>query len=288
MADLTFTGTSSNRQVRNTYRGSIFAILLFLLSCAPLSVSAQTVADDPTLDNYLKWEKAQPSTSSWDQNDLLNRYAAQLRADGLDTETVAQLTRSLSRRLDAEEAEFWSKIYAEGTIKFNLSPNQLLVRAVKGVKPGRALDVEMGQGRNSLYLAQRGWDVTGFDFSPKALEFAERNAHAAGVTVHTVLAKDEDFPFGHEQWDLMAFLYPMEKRSYARAREALKPGGLVVVEGFHQDVHGPAGRYASNELLDRFAGFTILYYEDAVGLADWGMHELRVVKLIAQKPAGHR
>ena len=126
--------------------------------------------------------------------------------------------------------------------------------------------------------------MTGFDFSPKALDLAQQHAKQAGVTIHTVLSKDEDFPFGKEQWDLIALLYPMEKRSYAKVREALKPGGLVVVEGFHQDVHGPAVRYASNELLNRFAGFTILYYEDAVGLADWGQHEVRLVKLIAQKP----
>ena len=215
---------------------------------------------------------------------MLARYAAPLRAVGLDTNAVTQLISYLSRRLDADEANFWSKIRAQGTIKLNQLPSHLLMQAVKGVKPGRALDVEMGQGRNGLYLAQQGWDVTGSDFSAKALELAQENAKADGVTIHAVLAKDEDFDFSQQQWDLIAFLYPMEKRSFAKARQALKPGGLVVVEGFHQDVHGPAVRYGSNELLERFAGFTILYYEDGIGVADWGKQEPRLVKLIAQKP----
>src|SRR5579862_4295171 len=257
--------------------------ILFLLIAIPLR--AQNSVDDKTYNAYLDWEKAQPPSPSWDQDDLLVRYAAHLKAGGLNQNAVDQLIAGLSRRLDADESAFWDKIYAQSAEPFNALPNHLLVQAVKGVNPGKALEVEMGQGRNSLFLAQKGWDVTGFDFSPKALDLAQQHAKRAGVTIHTVLSKDEDFPFGREQWDLIAFLYPMEKRSYAKVREALKPGGLVVVEGFHQDVHGPAVRYASNELLNRFAGFTILYYEDAVGLADWGQHEVRLVKLIAKKPA---
>jgi 2-polyprenyl-3-methyl-5-hydroxy-6-metoxy-1,4-benzoquinol methylase len=263
-------------------RRSVLAILFFLTA---LSLRAQNVADDQSYNTYLDWEKAQPPSPSWDQNDLLVRYAEHLKADGLDQNAVDHLISGLRRRLDADEAAFWDKIYAQSTEPFNLLPNHLLVQAVKGIKPGKALEVEMGQGRNSLYLAQQGWDVTGFDFSPKALDLAQQHAKQAGVTIHTVLSKDEDFQFGREQWDLIALLYPMEKRSYAKVREALKPGGVVVVEGFHQDVHGPAVRYASNELLNRFAGFNILYYEDAVGLADWGQHDVRLVKLIAQKTA---
>ncbi len=260
-------------------------VLVILLFLTALPLRAQNLADDRTYNAYLDWEKAQPPSPSWDQDNLLARYATHLKADGLDQNAVDQLIVGLSRRLDADESAFWDKIYAQSAEPFNALPNHLLVQAVQGVNPGKALEVEMGQGRNSLLLAKLGWDVTGFDFSPKALALAQEHAKQAGVTIRTVLSKDEDFQFGKEQWDLIALLYPMEKRSYAKVCEALKPGGLVVVEGFHQDVHGPAVRYASNELLNRFAGFTILYYEDGVGLADWGQHEVRLVKLIAQKPA---
>src|SRR5262245_27594799 len=67
-------------------------------------------------------------------------------------------------RTAADEGAFWSERYRAGT-GFNLKPNRLLVEAVKDLKPGLALDVGMGQGRNALYLAQQGWEVTGIDLA---------------------------------------------------------------------------------------------------------------------------
>jgi 2-polyprenyl-3-methyl-5-hydroxy-6-metoxy-1,4-benzoquinol methylase len=191
---------------------------------------------------------------------------------------------ALTKRLDADEVSFWNRFYSGTRPRFNTQPNQLLVDAVQGRDPGQALDVAMGQGRNSVFLAQQGWAVTGFDLSTRALEIAQQQAEEAGVKIHTVLAKDQDFDFGKDQWDLIALLYLMEKRSFARAREALKPGGLVIVEGFHQDVRGPSVRFTSEELLERFAGFQILHYEEVEDRADWGNRKVRLVRLVAQKP----
>ena len=262
-------------------RHFILALLLVVIS---LPLLAQSIADDHTLDSYLQWEKAQPPSPSWDQNELLYRYAKHLKEIGTDESTIQRLIASLNRRLDVEEAAYWDKVYSETTPSYNQLPNHLLVEATKGVKPGKALDVEMGEGRNAVYLAQQGWDVTGIDFSPKALSLAKEHAREAGVNIQTVLTKDVNFEFGQEQWDLIALIYPMEKRSYARVYEALKPAGLVVVEGFHQDVHDERLTYASNELIERFAGFTILRYQDEIGIADWGTKIVRLVKLVAQKP----
>ena len=256
--------------------------LLFLSCC--LSALWGQVADDATLKKYLDWQESQPPVQSWDQEEFLARYRAKLDASGLNRAAADQAITALSHRLDADEAAFWSKIYSDRNPGFNTSPNRLLQDAIRGRKPGRALDVEMGQGRHAIFLAEQGWEVTGFDFSPKALELAQQQAKKAGLKIETVLSKDDAFDFGKDRWDLMVFLYPMEKRSYGKAREALAPGGIVVVEGFHQEVKGAAIRYASNELLQRFDGFIILYYEDSVGLADWGKTELRLVKLVAQKP----
>ena len=123
--------------------------ILFLLIAIPLR--AQNSVDDKTYNAYLDWEKAQPPSPSWDQDDLLVRYAAHLKADGLEQRAVDQLIAGLSRRLDADESAFWDKIYAQSAEPFNALPNHLLVQAVKGVNPGKALEVEMGQGRNSLF-----------------------------------------------------------------------------------------------------------------------------------------
>ena len=69
----------------------------------------------------------------------------------------------------------YDKVYS-GVPEFKTEPNRLLMETVDGRKPGRALDVGMGQGRNALALARLGWDVTGFDVS--AVGLAEASAAA--------------------------------------------------------------------------------------------------------------
>lgn len=112
---------------------------------------------------------------------------------------------------------------------------------------------------------------------------ARKLAAAASVKVRTVLASDEEFDFGNEQWDLIAILYSIEKRSVHRVRQALKPGGVVVVECAHKEAANASFEYDTNELLEIFDGFRILKYEDAVGLHEWAGKQLRLVRLIAQK-----
>ncbi|MDA1235215.1 MAG: class I SAM-dependent methyltransferase [Acidobacteria bacterium] len=150
--------------------------------------------------------------------------------------------------------------------------------------PGDALDVGMGQGRNGLYLAQRGWRVTGFDPSAEGIRQAHENAAKAGVEISTFKSGAEYFDYGHERWDLIDIIYPIEKFSVFRVREALKPGGIVVVEARHIEVAPYPTNYATNELLEIFQGFRILKYEDTVAIEDWGLKESRLVRLIAQKP----
>jgi hypothetical protein len=116
------------------------------------------------------------------------------------------------------------------------------------------------------------------------LQTAQRQAKARGVTIQTVHSSDEDFDFGESRWDLIANLYAMEKRSVQRARIALKPGGLVVVEAGHKSASGAPFEYDSNELLRIFDGFRILKYEESVGIADWSKKPIRLVRLIAEKP----
>src|SRR5262249_13648465 len=85
---------------------------------------------------------------------------------------------------EAAEAERWSEVFRRGT-GFNPKPNAFLVEAVKQSKPGTALDVGMGQGRNALYLAKQGWEVTGVDISAVALAQAQEEARRQGVKLTT-------------------------------------------------------------------------------------------------------
>lgn len=231
------------------------------------------------LDAFLQW-KAAPVNAGLGYGDALEKYRQKLKAAGA---TDAGADRTIRLIAAHDEGVLYNRIYAAPP-GFNTSPNQLLVDAVEGVSPGKALDVAMGQGRNSVFLAGKGWDVTGFDVAEIGLQQARQQAVARGVTITAVHASDEEFEFGRERWDLIAIIYAIEKRSVHRVRDALKPGGLVVIEAGHSETPEGTFEFGSNELLEIFKGFRILKYEDTSGTYDWGPERIRLVRLIAQKP----
>jgi SAM-dependent methyltransferase len=178
--------------------------------------------------------------------------------------------------------ERWDRVYSGKPI-FNTAPNAFLAEVVKGLKPGRALDIGMGQGRNAVYLAQLGWDVTGFDISEKGLEAARQSAKAAGVKIAAVRSTMEEFDYRAGRWDLVVGTY-VGASWLDKAREGLTPGGLVVVEAFFLAPGAPAG-FRANELPRIFMerGFRILRYEDVAGRPDWSSRDGQVVRLFAKK-----
>jgi SAM-dependent methyltransferase len=124
----------------------------------------------------------------------------------------------------------------------------LLASAILDRKPGKALDFGMGQGRNTVFLATQGWDVTGFDPSEEGVRLAQAGAAKAGVKIHAVAASDDQFDFGVAQWDLIAMTYVRSPTAHdaARIRRALAPGGIFVYEN---------GSDRHNELLSCFSSF---------------------------------
>src|SRR5215217_7896374 len=70
----------------------------------------------------------------------------------------------------------WDRRYAEPRLVWSAEPNRFVVEEVADLPPGRALDLACGEGRNALWLAARGWDVTGVDFSGVAVGKARRMA----------------------------------------------------------------------------------------------------------------
>ncbi|MBC7447712.1 MAG: hypothetical protein H7330_06590 [Hymenobacteraceae bacterium] len=70
------------------------------------------------------------------------------------------------------EALTWNKVFQD-SVGFDLLPNRFLEQTIKGVKPGTALDVAMGQGRNTLLLARQGWKTTGIDVATEGLRIAQ-------------------------------------------------------------------------------------------------------------------
>jgi SAM-dependent methyltransferase len=130
----------------------------------------------------------------------------------------------------------WNARYAQKELLWTAEPNRRFAAEVEGLAPGRALDVACGEGRNAVWLAERGWRVTGVDFSDVAIEKAAALAAARGVEVEWVV--DDVVASAPERgaFDLVAVLYlqlPHDELAAAlrHAARALAPGGTIVVLG---------------------------------------------------------
>jgi 2-polyprenyl-3-methyl-5-hydroxy-6-metoxy-1,4-benzoquinol methylase len=134
--------------------------------------------------------------------------------------------------------------------------------AIEGRKPGKALDIGMGQGRNSVYLAAQGWDVTGFDPSSEGVRVARYNADKTAVKMRTLVARDDEFQSGEDQWDLIVMTYvrDLTPRDSAQFWKALRRGGIVVYEN---------GADTSNSMIKAFLGYQIIRFEDVLTGPEW-------------------
>ena len=293
-------GTFSFRRSSSRYVVlTAFAIRCLLAGFSSIALS-QT-SDEEVWQGFLRWiPSAQPSRGP---RGLFNQYQKQLVAEGLSPSEadrqVAVIRKLRSTRTDGQPLIF-NNVYSHSKPAFSTKPNALLMSIVEGRTPGRALDVGMGQGRNSVFLAMRGWDTTGFDVSDKGLAVAVQGAEAAGVKVNAVLDSIEKFDYGRDRWDLIAIMYepaPVTEPDYVRRLgNALRPGGLVVIEHAAAD-WGPAETRSGTATSERdntidptllrraFDGFRILYFEDTVAIPDWGFRKrkTRLVRFVAEK-----
>jgi len=140
----------------------------------------------------------------------------------------------------------------------------------------------MGQGRNSIFLAQQGWEVTGFDPSHEGIRQAQESARRLGLHLRAVVAREEDFDLGIAQWDLIVMTYvrPLRAGDAGLFARALRQQGIFVYE------NNNVGK--QNELLQDFLAWRILRFEDLDTSSDWHPERtLRVERLVAEKPAVH-
>ncbi len=263
--------------------------LVLILCCVPL-MSAQTASDPEAFwKEFLAWYKAQPFELAA-PSAVTQKYAAHLRVAG-KTEAEVQARMAAIDQIAPGHPEaigaFFDKIYGGEVKLFTPKPNAFLTQIVEGRKPGAALDVAMGEGRNSVYLAQHGWKVTGFDVSERGLAVAREHARQAGVEIETVLT--DKFDYGSERWDLIVLCYPAgaapleDAQFIRRLHDALRPGGVVVLESFLAPPGIKGAKGPANAWPIMFADFRIIYYEDREDIPDWFLKPSRVGRLAAER-----
>lgn len=164
---------------------------------------------------------------------------------------------------------------------------ELFLRSLDDSLPhsGRALDVGGGDGRNAIWLAGRGLDVTVVDISDEGLAAARAAASRAGVSLHAVQADLEQTPLPAGPWDLICDFRFLLRPLFSAFIDALAPGGhLVFVHPTmsnlqHHDRPGPAYLLEDGELPQLVRALETLYYWE--GWTSENRHESR---LLARKP----
>jgi 2-polyprenyl-3-methyl-5-hydroxy-6-metoxy-1,4-benzoquinol methylase len=203
-------------------------------------------------------------------------------------ETVAVVFGSMQGGESPIWPALFDRIYAADEAEFNLEPSRLLVEAVSGVTPGTALDVAMGQGRNAIFLAGKGWEVTGVDVSPIGIAAALHSAAAAGVHIATECVSLKEYDFGEGVWDLIVLTYtPMllhDNVTAGRIENALRPGGHVVIESFGMEDGRPRRPVDLDPelLVETFSRLDVVRLDDVIEVPDWHPSPQRIIRFVAR------
>lgn len=200
----------------------------------------------------------------------------------------------------ASSVATWDERYAEPAYAYGDAPNDFL-RERAHLLEGPVLCLAEGQGRNAVFLAKRGLDVTAVDQSKVGLACANSLAEAAGVTIRTVVADLGDFDLGQERWGAIVSIFAhvpahVRKAVHAQVAQALRPGGVFLLEAYRPEQLGmgtggpqnPALMMTLPELRTELEG---LRFDDAAEV-EREIHEgvyhnglSRTIQLLARKPA---
>jgi SAM-dependent methyltransferase len=168
------------------------------------------------------------------------------------------------------------------------APTPLLVETATRLAPGKALDLACGAGRNALWLAEHGWEVTAVDGAAAAIEILRTRATERGLKINAIVADLEkgEFEIEPSRWDLIAMCYYLQRNLFEPAKRGVAPGGILI-SIVHVNEPGEADgpyRLRPGELEQYFAEWEILH--DLEGNASESAHRRTVAEIVARRPLG--
>lgn len=193
----------------------------------------------------------------------------------------------------------WDERYSSEVYIYGKEPNDFFKSCLDGLAPGKILMPGEGEGRNAVYAALRGWTVTAFDSSAEGRKKAQRLSEERGVKISYGLISYENYDFPPAAFDAIGLFFthmPSADRKvfHQRLISSLKPGGVLILEGFHKDQlrfasGGPRSidfLWGEEELLSDFSVLDIraLQVQERV-LSEGSFHQGRasVIQLYAYK-----
>lgn len=170
--------------------------------------------------------------------------------------------------MSLKDKEKWNSKYDSNLCLSGREPSQWLVdHADLLTGKGKALDIAMGEGRNTLFLASLGYDVSGVDISEVGIANAEALAKENNLTIHTQIADLDDYEIEENAYNLIICFYFLDRRLFKGIRKGLKPGGILIYETFTVDYlqYKNLKRVwvlEKKELMETFPGLKTLYYHE--------------------------
>ncbi len=164
----------------------------------------------------------------------------------------------------------WNNRYNKKSYVYGKAPAKFLAENFSYIKnESTILDMGMGEGRNAVFLAQKGHNVTGIDISSVAIDKAKKLSKELGVKIKTIEASLDTYKIEKESLDVIVCFYYLDRKLIKKMKEWLKPEGLIIFEAhhirerqkkFHQK--NPKSYYLKDkELLNLFKDMTVLKYE---------------------------
>lgn len=176
-------------------------------------------------------------------------------------------TRQADLKMSNADRIKWEKKYAGSEALSQVQPDEELL-ACRLVLPcsGQALDLACGLGKNSLYLAQRGLQVTALDVSVQGLDKLSQAAQKLGLgsRISPVLADLDDYELKASSFDVIVVVRFLNRDLFAAIRDAIRPGGVLLYKTFNRRIleqrpgFNPDFTIETDELIRAFAGLNIL------------------------------
>ena len=164
--------------------------------------------------------------------------------------------------------ETWNERWREKAAR-PLAPDPWLLKVWPGLPRGRLLDVASGRGRNALFAARKGCEVTAVDISEEALDQLAREAEKRKLDVRVQQVDLEASPrLEANAYDLVLDFFYLQRSLTGPLRAAVRPGGMVVLRTFSSAGPWPGGPsnpefvLRPGELLEMFAGWEVLVHEE--------------------------
>ena len=198
---------------------------------------------------------------------------------------------------------FWDERYKAKTYVYGKEPNQYFAEKLRELEPGKILLPAEGEGRNAVFAARQGWEVSAFDSSSEGRKKAFLLAEEAGVQIDYQVTDHKGY-ISAKDLDVIALIYahfPSSDRKdlFQGLSKNLKKNGRVIFEGFgkkhleyqqkNPEVGGPKEErmlFSEEELREAFRDLDLLeFYEGEVNLSEGEFHKGTgwVIRFVAQK-----